>query len=261
MDKKVAFQYPGKIFDIAKIDGEFSDVTLVSDDLQKVSAHRLVISEFSPVLKDILLSTSQTNPIIFLKGIKHTELLSILMFIYHAEVKVDRARLQDFLIAASDLKVKSIIGNFKESNEQSRLDMIENPPWLDCKNKVGENCLKTPKILLNSEEKNPFLKKRRSLITYNCNDCEEIFNYNTAFVLHKKTRHGVPPAPEAKEFQCDTESAKSPVFRSTRKSVKPSTTVLKYFIPSSVRDKEKEPKAKMKSTLNMERLNQILRKC
>jgi hypothetical protein len=60
----------------------FSDVTLVSDDLIKFKAHKCVLSASRPVLKNLLLNNPHSHPLIYLRGIKHQELESILQFIY-----------------------------------------------------------------------------------------------------------------------------------------------------------------------------------
>merc|ERR1719245_602597 len=46
----------------------FTDVTLVSDDQKQFQAHRYVLSNFSPVLENILLSNPHSHPLIYLGG-------------------------------------------------------------------------------------------------------------------------------------------------------------------------------------------------
>ena len=67
----------------------FFDVTLVSDDHKQFLAHRYVLSNFSPVLKDILLNNPHSHPLIYLRGVNHQELDSILQFIYFGKAPVD----------------------------------------------------------------------------------------------------------------------------------------------------------------------------
>ena len=49
---------------------EFTDVTLVSDDLQEIQAHRVVLSACSPVLKNMLQKRNGGVPVVYMKGIK-----------------------------------------------------------------------------------------------------------------------------------------------------------------------------------------------
>ena len=62
---------------------EFADVTLVTDDKQQIRAHRNILGACSPVFKSILqIDSNNTNQVIFLMGIQHSEIKSIMHFIY-----------------------------------------------------------------------------------------------------------------------------------------------------------------------------------
>ena len=69
-------------------ENSFCDVTLVSDDQKPFKAHRYVLSNFSPVLKNILLNNPHSHPLIYLRGVNHQELDSILQFIYLGKASV-----------------------------------------------------------------------------------------------------------------------------------------------------------------------------
>ena len=63
-------------------EGHFSDVTLVSDDQIQTPAHKVVLSACSPVLKTLLVNNPHSHPLLYLRGIKQTELQAILKFMY-----------------------------------------------------------------------------------------------------------------------------------------------------------------------------------
>jgi len=86
----------------------FSDVTLVSDDHTQVQAHKFVLSASSPVLRKLLLNNPHDHPLLYLRGVKHQELQSLLRFMYIGEVKIYRDRIHEFLNIAKDLKVKDL---------------------------------------------------------------------------------------------------------------------------------------------------------
>ena len=95
----------------------FSDVTLVSDDQIPFPAHRYVLSAFSPVLKNILLNNPHSHPLIFLRGVNHQELDSILQFIYLGKASVYHGNMRRFAQAAkgSHQNVKTgKFGNFSQ---------------------------------------------------------------------------------------------------------------------------------------------------
>ena len=52
---------------------EFADVTLFTDDKQQIRAHRNILSASSPLFKKILQLDSNANPVIYLRGIQHSE--------------------------------------------------------------------------------------------------------------------------------------------------------------------------------------------
>ena len=90
-------------------DKSFTDVTLVSDDQIPFQAHRYVLSAFSPVLKNILLNNNpHSHPLIFLRGVKHQELDSILQFIYFGKALVCHENMRRFAQAAKDLQIKKL---------------------------------------------------------------------------------------------------------------------------------------------------------
>ena len=83
----------------------FSDLTLVSDDLTTVQAHRSVLSAASPLLKKLLLMSPSVQTQLYLKGISHHQLESLLKFIYYGEVQVPSSDITQFLQAGRDLQI------------------------------------------------------------------------------------------------------------------------------------------------------------
>ena len=96
----------------------FSDVTLVSDDQIPFQAHRFILSASSPALKNLLLHNPHPNPVIFLRGISHQELDSILQFIYLGEVSVSKDNFQKFSNAAKDLQINQMAYNNLTANTE-----------------------------------------------------------------------------------------------------------------------------------------------
>ena len=88
---------------------EFTDVTLVSDDLVVTHAHKFVLSSSSSIFKKLLSIDSGTKPILFLKGVSSKDLEFILQFIYLGETQVDMDRVNSFLVSAKNLAIKKII--------------------------------------------------------------------------------------------------------------------------------------------------------
>ena len=96
----------------------FADVTLVSEDLVQIQAHRFTLSSSSPVLEKLLLMNQDSRALIYLKGIKHEELEAVTKFIYLGETKVKKERVDDFLKASADLQIKYFHNNISSIQQQ-----------------------------------------------------------------------------------------------------------------------------------------------
>ena len=104
---------------------EFADVTLVTDDKQHIRAHRNILSASSPVFKNILqLNSGNTHPVIYLRGIDHSEMKSIMQFIYLGEARFYQDRINEFLMVSKNLEIKELLTDIKivdhtASNEEN----------------------------------------------------------------------------------------------------------------------------------------------
>ena len=88
---------------------KFSDVTLVCDDRRYIKAHRYILSACSPVFKNMLeIDTSNVHPLIYLRGIKYSEMESIMQFIYLGEATINQERKNDFIFVAKSLKITEL---------------------------------------------------------------------------------------------------------------------------------------------------------
>ena len=88
-------------------DKDFFDVTLACDD-EQIQAHKMILSACSPFFRTILRRNPHPHPLLYLKGVKYTDLQSVLNFMYHGEVNVAQEELNSFLTVAEDLQVKGL---------------------------------------------------------------------------------------------------------------------------------------------------------
>jgi len=91
-------------------DKDFFDVTLACDDDQ-IQAHKVILSACSPFFRTILKRNIHEHPLLYLKGVKYSDLTAVLNFMYHGEVNVAQEDLNSFLAIAEDLKVKGLTQN------------------------------------------------------------------------------------------------------------------------------------------------------
>ncbi|XP_023340341.1 broad-complex core protein isoforms 1/2/3/4/5 isoform X12 [Eurytemora carolleeae] len=89
---------------------DFFDVTLACDDSQ-LQAHKVILSACSPFFRNILRKNPHQHPLLYLKGVKYKELVSVLNFMYMGEVNVAQEELNSFLSVAEELRVKGLTQN------------------------------------------------------------------------------------------------------------------------------------------------------
>jgi len=104
-----------KAFREIREEKDFFDVTLTCDDDQ-ISAHKVILSACSPFFRSVLKRNKHEHPLLYLKGVKYSDLVAVLNFMYHGEVNVAQEDLNTFLAVAEDLKVKGLTQSSENSN-------------------------------------------------------------------------------------------------------------------------------------------------
>ena len=94
-------------------DTDFADVTLVCED-QSIKAHKLILSACSPLFKKLLKTHQHPQPLIFMRGMRSSNLKAIVDFIYLGQTNVFQEDLESFLSLAEELQLKGLDGNSKE---------------------------------------------------------------------------------------------------------------------------------------------------
>jgi len=113
-------------------DKDFFDVTLACDD-EQIQAHKVILSACSPFFRNILRRNPHQHPLLYLKGVKYTDLQSVLNFMYHGEVNVAQEELNSFLAVAEDLRVKGLTqnqtgGSTSSSTKRENYSRPKSPP-------------------------------------------------------------------------------------------------------------------------------------
>ena len=106
---------------------DFFDVTLACED-EQVQAHKVILSACSPFFRTILRRNRHDHPLLYLKGVKYAEIISILNFMYHGEVNVAQDELNSFLAVAEELRVKGLTQNTQERSKQEHTDQKSKTP-------------------------------------------------------------------------------------------------------------------------------------
>lgn len=174
------------------------DVTLLSDDLQEVGAHRLVLCSASPVLREILLrSGGEARPLLFLRGIKHKTLRAILQFLYEGWTSVPQEEVNDVVNVAVDLEIKNFfneetavdetLGDHENVNKQKK--KTRKPKKKQEKTKPIKIEQKTKSVVLENQYELKLEVKEELKRNIICKKCGHISGSIGAAKYHNKSRH------------------------------------------------------------------------
>ena len=103
-------------FNKLRKDKDFLDITLVSEDGEHISAHKVVLSASSDFFRDTLKKAGHTNPMIFLSGFHSKTLQAVLDYVYNGEVNLFQEEIDLFLESAQKLKIEGLTKTMKEEN-------------------------------------------------------------------------------------------------------------------------------------------------
>ena len=165
-------------------DSDLADVTLISDDKVKFSAHKIVLSSCSNMFKFILKGNTHANPLLYLGGISSINLGLILDYIYHGEVNLSQEQLDSFLGCAQKLELEGVIGY---NNDEQEIDE-DGENMVALKREVVE--LDEERKMVNVDQTNTTIRhcsRASASITFN-NDINTDVRSMTPEEIEKKTR-------------------------------------------------------------------------
>jgi hypothetical protein len=174
-------------------ENSFSDVTLVRDDLIQFQAHKCVLSASSPVLKKLLLNNPHSHPLIYLRGIKHQELESILQFIYLGEARFYEGKKDRFMEAVKDLEIKQLTECFMTAGNP----FVDIEEHTDDENMSSMTSDQDISQIIDNDNENKARSISRTYNTggesgrrlYKCEECEAEFRSKTGLGHHTRTKH------------------------------------------------------------------------
>ena len=174
--------------------GKYSDVTLVSDNQHIYKAHKFVLSSCSTFFETIFENNPQ-NSSIFLWGVNHEELKSILQFIYLGEATFYQERMNEFMNVAKDLSIKEIGENVVDDHddEVANVQALQNERVIDEHVEIQQRS--SPDVPLKENKNNHFQPKNKYKISLNdenkyaCEQCEYETQFKSTLVRHVKGVH------------------------------------------------------------------------
>ena len=219
---------------------ELTDVTLVCDDKKQFKAHKIVLSACSSVFKSIINELPQNSSVIFLRGIQHEEMESILEFMYLGVATFYKERMNEFLNVSKSLEIKDIIKDveFNAENEPKKeeetgitdIDPLQLHPQASKDGDIFTNSvthiqtLSDSHLQQNIERKffcyhceSKFARKdhlkqhiqaKHDDVKYACSQCEYLASRQDHLKSHIKSVHeGVKYACNKCDYQCSHKSS------------------------------------------------------
>ena len=186
---------------------DFSDVTLVTDDKQQIRAHRNILSACSPVFQNIFQlhsSINNANSVIYLRGIQHSEMESIMQFLYLGEARFYKDRLSEFFQVAKDLEIKNISTGIEmnvetawkvESNEhEMKIVPDEVPPQSFNEKLTGKDGSKYPcdqcdQLFTTQSNLNTHVQSAHEGVKYTRNQCDKQYAERSNLTKHIQKQH------------------------------------------------------------------------
>ena len=98
----------------------FVDVTLVFDDNDQVTAHKVILSSASSFFQNLLEKNPHPNPMLYMRGMTKKHFVSLLDFIYLGEVSLPESDFNTFINMARDLKIKGLLNESQEKDSKKK---------------------------------------------------------------------------------------------------------------------------------------------
>jgi len=171
---------------------ELTDVTLVCDDKKQFKAHKIVLSACSPVFKSIINDLPHYSSVIYLRGIQHQEMKSIIEFMYLGVASFNQERMSDFLNVAKNLEIKEISKKveFEDGNlSNEEQDESENVSDTELVSKTQTYTNADKNTDINRQMNGDSQLHRKAELIFECDQCDSKFAHQGSLIRHIQSKH------------------------------------------------------------------------
>ena len=106
-------------------DQDFTDVTFACEDGQQIEAHKVVLIASSPFFLNLLKRNKHPHALVYMRGVKFDDLVSMIEFLYRGEANVHQENLDSFLALSEELRLKGLRRQEDAKPTQERKSMKE----------------------------------------------------------------------------------------------------------------------------------------
>ena len=122
-----------------RTDQDLMDVTLTCEDGTQIESHKIVLSAGSLFFRNLLKKKKKYAMIIYMRGLKRSDLEAILDFLYHGEVSIPEKELNCFMSLAEELQLKGLAGGAETNKKPNILDLNINTNTLTRRKQINGN--------------------------------------------------------------------------------------------------------------------------
>ena len=199
-----------------------TDVTLVCDDQVRIDAHKIVLSAGSLFFREMFVKNPQTHPLLYLRGLKEEELLSLLQFLYLGETLLSKDRVPQFLSAAKEFKISGLeeqeiteTENTEDQTEEKQNLKLKKPEPSQKKEekasallsvstkvsqmKTGGEKYQCDICNFHAQSKSKLAEHKVAVHAVSCSHCNTKFQSEAAMVKHRRAKHEPQPAPRGEK--------------------------------------------------------------
>ena len=106
-----------RVFTELWLDTDLSDITLATEDEGQLTAHKVILAASSPFLKRLLTNNVNPHPLIYLMGVKMTQLQQLLSYIYLGKCDLTQEQLPAFMATGKQLEIEGLHRDLEERQE------------------------------------------------------------------------------------------------------------------------------------------------
>ena len=158
--------------------GDQADLTLVCEDLKQLRTHKFLLVCSSPVFRSILSNITNTQAVLYLRGVHSEEMESVLEYLYLGQTQISQQKVDQFFKVASDLKIKDI----SKSERTMEKVVVE-------EEKEAENLRVKTKAKANQQIEVENQVKFENYEIHACNYCKRKFTLENSLRKHIETVH------------------------------------------------------------------------
>ena len=105
-------------FSLLRNEDYLHDVTIVTDDNEQTTAHKLVLSASSEYFENIFKKNKHSHPLLCLEGVNSKDIRNIMDYIYNGELQIFQEDLDRFLNVAQRLKIEGLLAGSEDDQAE-----------------------------------------------------------------------------------------------------------------------------------------------